>query len=442
MPSFVPRPRFVQRLLALVLAAGLLLAGAGPAAAASPLEATPVAGGAFFERADGDDLGFAIRNYVDGPAFYDAFLRFGGARTLGPAVSRPWLDDEGFAYQLTQRALLQWSPSDDRVGIANLFELLNGNEFAAELEARHIPEAETPPSLPPEFAQQARLAWLTDRAIAETFANNPLELGSLDASIGFHGLPMSRPVRLGPFVVQRFQRTALQHWVEEVEGGQTVGSVVLVNAGDIYRDLALPDELLATPHASDHSAVLDLRLDPPDEADLVPAPVASRTYNTGSHVLRTALALLESVDANATALELAASDQLGIDFESMPEGVLASFNAAHGIRVNDGLRNEDPIPLAAVLAHELRHFEDFKRGKLGADTQSCLDAEARALVREAETWNALIAATDRSLRETLLVRIETSRAEVYAGGGEAIADLAHRLYQEVCTKTAIEIAKS
>lgn len=427
--------------MAVALAAVVLLAGLDRAAAATPSDATPVTGGAFFEQADADGLGFSIRNYIDGPGFYEAFLRFGGARTLGPAVSRPWVDEGGFAYQLTQRALLQWSPSDNRVGIANLFELLNGSQFAAELEARHIPEAETPPPLPPELAQQARLSWLTDRAIAETFANNPLELGNLDASIEFHGLPMSRPVRLGPFVMQRFQRTALQHWVEQVDGGQPVGLVVLVNAGDIYRDLALPDVLLAAPHEPEHAAVVDVRLDPPAEADLQPAPVASRAYNTRSHRLRTALALLESVDANARALELAASAQLAIDFQPMPEGLLASFHAANGIRVNASLRSEDPIPLAAVLAHELRHFEDFKLGQLGDDTQSCLDAETRALVREAETWNALIAADDRSLRATVLVRIETSRATVYAQGPEAIANLAQRLYHEVCEKTAIETDK-
>lgn len=431
----------VRRLLAVGLAVLLVMAAVGRAAA-SPSDGTPVTGGAFFERTDADGLGFAIRNYADGPALYDAYLRLGGAQTLGPPVSRPWVDDGGFVYQLTQRVLLQWSPTDERVGVANLFELLNLEEFADELDARHVPAAETPPPLPPEFAQQARLAWLTDRAIAEAFANSPLELGNLDASIEFHGLPMSRPVRLGPFTVQRFQRTAMQHWVEQVDGGQPVGSVVLVNAGDIYRDLALPNELLAAPHAPDHSVVVDVRLDPPDETELVPAPVAMRTYNTASHRLRTALALLESVDANTTALELAAHANLAIEFKPMAEGLLASFHAARGIQINASLRNEDPLPIAAVLAHELRHFEDFKLGQLGDDPQSCLDAEARALGREAETWNALIAADDRELRETVLVRIEISRAKVYAQGEAAIERLAQRLYREVCEKAAIEIAKS
>ena len=424
--------------MVLILAAAVLLAAVGRAAA-SPLDGTPVTGGAFFEHADADGTGFAIRNYAEGPAFYDAYLRFGGSQTLGPPVSRPWVDDGGFAYQITQRVLLQWSPADEQVGVANLFERLNDADFGDELRARHVPASETPPALPPDLARHARLDWMTNRAIAEAFANNPLDLGSLDASIEFHGLPMSRPVTFGPFVVQRFQRTALQHWVEEVEGGQPVGSSVLVNAGDIYRDLAVPDALLAEPHAPDHSAVLDVRLDPPAATDLVPAQVAARSYNTTSHRLRTALALLETVEVNTTALEMAESAQLAIDFLPMSEGLLASFHAAQGIRVNSSFRTEDPLPLAAVLAHELKHFEDFRLGLLGNDAPSCLDAEARALVREAVTWNSLIAADDRVLQETLLVRIETSRAAVYAQGIEATVSLAQRLYYEVCNRKTITI---
>lgn len=437
----LPCRRTVCRVMALTLAVAWLAAGVGRLAAAPALDATPVRGGAFFERTDAEGLGFAIRNYADGPTFYDAYLRFGGAETLGPPVSRPWIADGGFAYQLTQRALLQWSPADEQVGMANIFELLDGIEFADELRARHIPDAETPPPLSPNLAQQARLAWMTDRAIAETFANNPLQLGNQDASIEFHGLPMSRPVRVGPFVIQRFQRTALQHWVDQADGGPPVGSVVLVNAGDIYRDLALPDEVLAIPHAPDHATVLDVRLDPPDDADLAPAAVASRAYNTSSHRLRTALALLEEVEANFTALELAASTQLNIEFHVLPESVLGTYNAASGIRINASLRDEAPLPLAAVLAHELQHFEDFMRGQLGEDSQSCLDAEVRALTREIQTWRALVDAHGVPPRPSVLVRIETSRASIYVEGSTAIEKLAQFLYQEACDKPLTARAK-
>lgn len=425
----------IRGLIVIGLALALINAGGGRVAGAPPLEVTAVTGGAFFERADADGLGFAIRNYADGPAFYDAYLRLGGAQTLGPPVSRPWVDDGGLAYQVTQRVLLQWSPADDQVGVASLFELLNDAEFGDELRARHIPAADTPPSLAPLVARQARLDWMTDRAIAEKFSSTPIGFGSLDASIEFHGLPMSRPVRLGPFVVQRFQRTALQHWVEQVENGQPAGSVVLVNAGDIYRDLALPDELLAEPHQPEHAAVLDVRLDPPADADLQTAPIAQRVYNTTSHILRTALALLEGVEVNDVALEFAESAQLAIGFDTLPIDVLATYHASLGIRVNEKWRNEDPPPLAAVLAHELRHFEDFQLGQLGEDSQSCLDAEARALTREAETWNALVPDDDASPQASVLVRIQNSRAAVYAEGPDAIAELAVRLYREVCART-------
>lgn len=431
----------VRGLIVVGLALALVIGGVGRVAGASPLEATAVTGGAFFERADADGLGYAIRNYADGPAFYDAYLRLGGAQALGPPVSRPWVGAGGRFYQVTQRVLLQWSPADDQVGVASLFELLNDAEFGDELRARHIPAAETPPLLAPELARQARLEWMTDRAIAAKFASSPTGRDSLDASIEFHGLPMSRPLRLGPFVVQRFQRTALQYWVEQVANGQPVGSVVLVNAGDIYRDLALPDELLAQPHEPDHAAVLDVRLDPPADADLQAAPIAQRVYNTNSHILRTALALLEGVEVNDVALGFAESAQLAIGFDTLPSDVLATFHASLGIRVNEKWRNEDPPPLAAVLAHELRHFEDFRLGQLGEDSQSCLDAEARALTREVETWTAL--ATDApSSQASELVRIQISRAVLYAEGPDAIDELAQRLYQDDCDRRPIGEAEA
>ena len=109
----LPSRRTVHRAMALILVVAWLVAGAGRVAAASALDATPVEGGAFFERADTDGLGFAIRNYADGPTFYGAFLRFGGAEVLGPPVSRPWIADGGFAYQLTQRALFSGRPRTD-----------------------------------------------------------------------------------------------------------------------------------------------------------------------------------------------------------------------------------------------------------------------------------------------------------------------------------------
>ena len=391
-----------------------------------------VTGGVFHPRLEAGGLGFAVQNYQGGPHFYDAYRRFGGVETLGPPISRPWISDGGFAYQLVQRALLQWSPEDKRVRLANIFELLDRPAYAAELHARHIPPSDESPPQSLELARAERPLWMTDRQISEAFANNPIQAGSLDASLEIHGFPMSRPVRLGPFVVQRFQRTALQHWVEQVDGGQPVGSVVLVNAGDIYRDLAIPYSILADPHRPTQVVVLDVRLDPPSDAGLVPVPVSSRTYAVTDPRILEAVMLLENVPLNDAALDLAADMGLRMRFGKMANNVLASFEVGSGIWINELIRNEDIRAITAVLAHELRHFEDYLNNRLSNGSGACLAAENRAVQREAETWVVLVG--DEAIQRTsgVLARIESRRAEIYASGKEKLRLFVNRLYRKAC----------
>ena len=424
--------RAIRLATVLLVAAALFLLASGEATASESRAPFFVTGGVFYPRVAADGLGFAVRNYDPGPDFYDAYRRFGGVKTLGPPISRPWISDGGFAYQLVQRALLQWSPADGRVRLANIFELLDGPEYAAELRARHIPASEQSSVHSFELARVERPLWMTDRQIAEAFANNPIQAGSLDASLEIHGLPMSRPVRLGPFVVQRFQRTALQHWVEQVEDGQPVGSVVLVNAGDIYRDLALPYSVLADPHRPTQMVVLDVRLDPPSDAGLVPSPVASRTYAVTDSRIREAVILLQHVDVNAAALEFAADKGLRMRFGKMANNVLASFQVGSGIRINELLRNEDLRAITAVIAHELRHFEDYLNGRLSDGFYACLEAENRAVQREAETWVALVGNEVIPRTSGVLARIESRRAEIYTGGKDKLRLFVNRLYRKAC----------
>lgn len=423
----------VMRVAIVVLVAVFLLLLMRDEVVAADLNAPfYVTGGVFHPRLEAGGLGFAVRNYRGGPHFYDAYRRFGGVEMLGPPISRPWISDGGFAYQLVQRALLQWSPEDNRVRLANIFELLDRPVYAAELHARHIPMSaeRQPQSL--ELARAERRLWMTDRQIAEAFANNPIQAGSLDASLEIHGFPMSRPVRLGPFVVQRFQRTALQHWVEQVDGGQPVGSVVLVNAGDIYRDLAIPDSILADPHHPTQVVVLDVRLDPPSDAGLVPIPVALRTYAVTDSRILEAVMLLETVSVNEAALDLAADMGLHMRFGKMANNMLASFEVGKGIRINELIRNEDIRALTAVLAHELRHFEDYWNNRLSNGFGSCLAAENRAVQREAETWLVLVGDEVIQRSSGVLARIESRRAEIYASGKEKLRLYVNRLYRKAC----------
>lgn len=63
--------------------------------------------------------------------------------------------------------------------------------------------------------------------------------GLVDAAIELSGLPMSRPGRRGPFMVQRLQRIAFQYWVEAVPGMPPRDSVTPVLAGEVRRQLGM-----------------------------------------------------------------------------------------------------------------------------------------------------------------------------------------------------------
>ena len=343
---------YVIRAATVVLVAVFLLLLMRDEVAADDLNAPfHVTGGVFHPRLEAHGLGFAIRNYRGGPHFYDAYRRFGGFETLGPPISRPWISDGGFAYQLVQRALLQWSPEDNRVRLANIFELLDRPAYAAELHARHIPMSDEnqPQSL--EIARAKRPLWMTDRQIAEAFANNPIQAGSLEASLEIHGFPI---------------------------------------------------------------------------------PVALRTYAVTDPRILEAMMLLENVAVNEAALDLAADRGLRMRFGKMANNVLASFEVGSGIRLNELIRNEDIRAIAAVLAHELRHFEDYMNSRLSHGFASCLAAENRAVQREAETWLVLVGDEVIQRSSGILARIESRRAEIYASGKEKLRLFVNRLYRKAC----------
>ena len=414
-----------------VVAAVVLTVVVNGVATAKPNSPFRVAGGMFYPLNEANGHGFAIRNYFDGPDFFATYQSLGGVDVLGPPMSRAWIGDDGFAYQLTQRVLLQWSPSEKRVRIANIFELLSDQAFGEQLAGRHIPAVEDPNIGSGARDHSERLSWLTDQRIAETFANNPFGVAALEKSIEFFGLPMSRPVKIGPFIVQRFQRAALQHWVEQVNQGQPIGSVVLVNAGDVFRELAMPIDVRTKPHPASEWRLRDARGDLLVEAGWRPDTVTVRRYQADDELLH-ALALLELVEVNDVALELASQQELTMEFKMMPMGTLAMFTSAPSVKVNERLRNEDSRILATVLAHELRHFEDYMRGTIVPGPKGCLDAETRAITREAETWTRLVGSRGLHPAPSRMARIQNYRAGVYADGPQAIDGLVKRLYLEAC----------
>ena len=143
---------WLRRVRAVALGLGLIAAVTTSGAAArepdvesakheSPA-AIAVSSGWFYPGLGNDSTGFGVRNFADGPRFFDAFRRYGGLDVMGYPTSRPWIGPGGFIYQLTQRALMQWSPDADRVQLANVYEILREAGYDDALYARSIPRTE------------------------------------------------------------------------------------------------------------------------------------------------------------------------------------------------------------------------------------------------------------------------------------------------------------
>lgn len=229
---------------ALVLLVALLLPA--PSTAAS-MAAMPPAG-RFYTEAGGDPgLGYLI---ADGRAgkFWSSFQELGGVATLGFPASQPYRDG-GFTYQATQGGILQWRPELGRALLANTFEQLSdaGNDDVLYRTYQvPLPIRDDGSNGVYASAVATRLGWLTDAEIASRFRANPnpqrFRTWTLKDSIQLYGLPMSKPQAFGPFVSQRFQRIAFQHWLKPAPGMPAPGSVVRVLGGDLAKKLALVPE--------------------------------------------------------------------------------------------------------------------------------------------------------------------------------------------------------
>lgn len=182
----------------------------------------------------------------DGILLADEFERLGGVDALGHPASYRWVYGnqwDGFTYQLTQGALLQWRPVFGRAYLANTFEILEvSGKDGWLLHTKGIPQPIKDDGSGGDWnrAKEIRLSWLTNEKIRAKYLANPnpdkIEAWNEDRSIELYGLPMSYPERHGPFISQRFQRVAFQLWVDEVEGMPAPGTVVRVLGGDLLKE--------------------------------------------------------------------------------------------------------------------------------------------------------------------------------------------------------------
>ncbi len=247
------RRRFRQLVSSLLIATILsLLLSALPVAAQESID-QPVAGGHFYKQANGfggrGSQGFTVWNELGGPAFYSRFSQLGGVNAIGYPASRRY-EQDGFIYQVTQGALLQYHPGLKQVFLGNTFEILEKAGLNAILASRGIPESIADDGSGGDFqrAKQARLSWLTNPEIRQRY----LAVGGENAAIELYGLPMSRPQAFGPFIAQRFQRIALQLWTEDIpEIGISKGTVTTILGGDLLKEFDLLPAEAKLPHSID-----------------------------------------------------------------------------------------------------------------------------------------------------------------------------------------------
>ena len=240
-----------------------------PASSPAPAGAADydIANGHYFTQAGaGTGLGYRVTDDGSDSAgqpirFWSEFRRLGGITTLGYPVSRRYVGPGGFTYQAFQRGVLQWRPEVAQAYLANTFEQLSaaGRDAALAEVGIPTPVADDGSGGDWQKALRTRIGWLTNPEIRARFyggssssRNAAPGVGlagswSEAAAIQLYGLPASAPVKSGPFIVQRFQRMALQLWVEDVPGMPAKGSVVGILGGDLLKNQGLVPAEAATP---------------------------------------------------------------------------------------------------------------------------------------------------------------------------------------------------
>jgi hypothetical protein len=363
----------VRAALAFVVVVTALLSASPAAAAADPAAPSavgadfPIANGWYFSQAGG----YSITN-DGGVMLWRDYQRLGGVGTLGYPSTWRWVGADGFVYQATQAALLQWNPEQGQTVLANAFDILSNaskDDWLRSQRAIPPPVADDGSRGDSSRSTQLRLGWLEDDAIRASYLANPnpaeLRDWSPERAVELYGLPTSHPLRQGPFVVQRFQRITFQRWVEAVPGMPLPGSVTRVLAGDLLKEAGL------VPAAS-----------------AAPAPAGAFEARTDPE-LRGRLALLADLPAGRPLYDLALQQPIAIVWAPMPPQVGALYSAQRRwLAVNVHWHDADPKGIATLLSHELSHLRDFVANRIAPTRDGCLQTEQTAFRTQASVWEA------------------------------------------------------
>jgi hypothetical protein len=185
------------------------------------------------------DVGYVVSN-SGGATLWQAFRTLGGPGQLGYPISGRW-ESGGETYQATQSALLQWAPGANEAQVYPVYQVFAEEGMDNWLEAQGIPPTAPELAADPHLPDDVRHGWLTNPSLRDAYWSHYQLHGPR-----LFGRPMSEPVRMGPYVTQRFERAVLQLWLDRVPGQPEPGSLVMVQTGDLLRRAAMiPDDALA-----------------------------------------------------------------------------------------------------------------------------------------------------------------------------------------------------
>jgi hypothetical protein len=407
-------PQPPRRLLAVALALTLALLVAGAADAAEADFA--VQNGWFYSQAGGgEERGYALSDDGD-VGFWRDYRRLGGARTLGFPASWRYVGSDGFIYQATQAALLQWRPEQERAVLANAFDVMSDagkDDWLLKAKAIPAPVGDDGSQGDPTRSAAIRLSWLDDEGIrGYYFANpNPAEIAEWpqQRAIELYGYPTSRPQRMGPFVVQRFQRVALQRWVEAVPGMPPPGSVVRVLGGDLMKEAGLL---------------------PGHATRAAPADSARARFDPD---LFARLNLLAEIEAGKEFHDLAMRAPVSFVWAPLKPEVGGMFSARRRwIAVNVRWFPADPKTVAAILAHELSHVKDVIDRKPLWTEAGCFETEQQAFRVQGAVWEGFFGPRGKRPEASEMDRQNNYVLTALREEPEAFASRVAQIYRHEC----------